>query len=237
MRTMAEENAVQLSIHGRTGRIVLQRGEKNLLNAQMCAQLYDGLRSLDENPGVGAIVITGAGDHFCGGADGAHIRETGTAGEFAAAVVDLFGYFPESTTPIIAAVNGDALAGGFGLACSADIVIAVDTAQLGTIEARLGTWPAIAQVAAARRVPLKAAITNALTGDPFDAARSLALGIVDEVVPREDLDARIEHYAEAVMRSGEAVRIGRPLFYRSLNQEYRTALHEGAAGFTALFGG
>ncbi|EMY35189.1 enoyl-CoA hydratase, partial [Arthrobacter crystallopoietes BAB-32] len=143
--------------------------------------------------------------------------------------------FPALRTPVLAAVNGDALAGGFGLVCSADIVIAVDTARLGTIEATLGTWPAVAQSPALRRVPAKAAITNILTGEPFSAGRAQQLGVIDEAVPADHLQERVAYYAEAVQRSGAAGRLGRPLMYASFDQDYGQALRSGAEGFIQLF--
>lgn len=216
--------------------VTLDRPERNLLDAEMTATLHRTLVELDDADDVGAIVLTGAGEYFCGGADGPGLRATGTAKEFADAAVDLFGQCARSRTPILAAVNGDALAGGFGLVCSADIVVAAEGTRLGTIEATLGTWPVIAQVAAARRVPPKAAITNALTGHPFDAPRAYELGIIDEVVPADRLRSRVEEYARLAMGSGAAGAVGRPLFHRGTTQPLDQALREGADAFVTMFG-
>lgn len=215
--------------------LTLERGERNMLDVDMTRELTTALRTLDDDETVGAMVLTGAGNTFCGGADGPHIRTTGTARPFADAVVELFELFPTLRTPVIAAVNGDALAGGFGLVCSADIVVAVDTALLGTIEAKLGTWPAVAQGPALRRVPPKAAITNILTGEPFTAGRAERLGVIDEAVPAAQLHQRVAHYAAAVQRSGAAGQLGRPLMYAALDQDYGPALRAGAEGFVELF--
>jgi enoyl-CoA hydratase/carnithine racemase len=238
--TMSEASptpsSVEVRREGRVAWATLRRPPKNLLDAELTAQLYRVLVELDADDEVGAIVLTGDGEYFCAGADGPELRRTGTAKEFATAAVDLFGQFPRSRTPILAAVNGDALAGGFGLVCSADIVVAVEGSRLGTIEATLGTWPMIAQVAAARRVPEKAAITNALTGQPFTAQRALQLGIVDEVVRPEELVEGVMHYAELSMAGGAAALIGRPLFYRSTGQHIDDALREGADAFVSMFG-
>ncbi|GAA1016379.1 putative enoyl-CoA hydratase echA8 [Acrocarpospora pleiomorpha] len=226
---------IDLRREGRVTWVTLRRPPRNLLDADLTARLYRTLVELDDDADTGAIVITGEGEYFCGGADGPRLRETGTAKAFAAAAVDLFGRFPRSRTPILAAVNGDALAGGFGLVCAADIVIAVEGSRLGTIEATLGTWPMIAQVAAARRVPEKAAITNALTGQPFTAARALDLGIVDEVVPTDRLHERVTHYAHLSMAGGAAALVGRPLFYRGKGQTIDDALRESAEAFIGMF--
>ena len=229
------ETTVSVRHDDRIAWVTMNRPPKNLLDAEMTAGLHRTISELDSDGDVGAIVLTGEGEFFCGGADGPALRETGTAKEFADAAVDLFGYFPRSRTPVLAAVNGDALAGGFGLVCSCDIVVAVEGSRLGTIEATLGTWPMIAQVAAARRLPQKAAITNVLTGQPFPAQRALALGAVDEVVGPADLQERITDYATLAMASGAAGAIGRPLFHRGLDQPLDEALRESAAAFSEMF--
>ena len=206
-----------------------------MIETEMTKALVGALRTLDDDADVGAIVITGAGEYFCGGADGPLIRSTGTARPFADAAVELFDVMADLGTPIVAAVNGDALAGGFGIVCGADIVIAVETARLGTIEASLGTWPAIAQGTALRRVPEKAALRNILTGVPFTAEESVHLGIIDEAVPESELERRVSHYAEAVQQAGAAVALCRPLAYRALDPNYSSSLRSGADAFVQLF--
>ncbi|WP_020499056.1 enoyl-CoA hydratase/isomerase family protein [Sciscionella marina] len=227
---------VEIERSGRVAWIRLNRPPKNLLDTDLTVQLHTTLVELDGDDSVGALVLTGAGEFFCGGADGPKLRETGTAREFADAAVELFAHFPRARKPILAAVNGDALAGGFGLVCSADIVIAVEGCRLGTIEATLGTWPMIAQGPVARRVPIKAALTNALTGQPFGARRAHELGIVDEVVPAGHLADRVHHYAELAQGGGQAALAGRSLFLASREEPYEQALRQGADAFVEMFG-
>ena len=215
--------------------ITLRRDTRNLLDAEHTRWLAETVRSVDRQAPV-AIVLTGAGDVFCGGADGPHLRATGTAQRFADEVVALFGALHSMPTPVIAALNGDALAGGFALACLADVVIAVEGARLGTIEASLGTWPMIAQVPALTRVPPKAAITNMLTGQPFDTERALRLGVLDEVVDRSALEAAVDRYVELIRCGGAAVRRGRPLMRAALSPTFEPALREGAEEFVRMFG-
>jgi enoyl-CoA hydratase/carnithine racemase len=94
----------------------------------------------------------------------------------------------------------------------------------------------LAQVPAIRRVPEKAALTNALTGEPFTTEQALRLGIIDEVVPRTRFDARVRHWAGAVTAAGSAVATGRPLFYRSREQSYEQAVEEARQALTRAFG-
>jgi len=215
--------------------ITMARGERNLLDADLTSWLCDAIRSADATEPL-AIVLTGAGTTFCGGADGPHLRETGTAKPFAAAAVELFELIDSIPTPVIAAVNGDALAGGFALACLADIVVAVESARLGTIEASLGTWPMIAQAPALARVPAKAAVTNILTGVPFTALEAASLGVVDRVIEPAGLSAAVDGYLELLAPGSTAARAGRPLMRRTLNPNLGQSLREGADAFVAMFG-
>lgn len=215
--------------------LTLDRDQRNLLDAEHTRWLAETVAAVDENAPV-ALVLTGADGVFCGGADGPYLRKTGSAREFADAVVDLFSLLHSMQTPVVAAVNGDALAGGFGLVCLADIVVSVPDARLGTIEATLGTWPMIAQVPALTRMPPKAALANLLTGQPFEAERAVALGIIDEVAAPAALEQAVAAYVELIAASGAAARRGRPLMRRALAPNFESSLRAGAEGFVELFG-
>ncbi|WP_349428823.1 enoyl-CoA hydratase/isomerase family protein [Microbacterium sp. LWS13-1.2] len=217
--------------------LTLHRGERNLLDAELTRALADAVAELDTQ-GVTAMVLTGAGAVFCAGADASKLRATGTAREFADAAIDLFCNLAEAQAPVIAAVNGDALAGGFGIACAADIVIAVDGAALGTVEAALGTWPMIAQVPASRRVPPKAAIRNALTGVPFTTAEAKDLGVIDEILSDAGaLRVRAAEVAREVTVGGAAARRGKPMLVGLYMRQYRADLSGAADAFVDMFGG
>jgi enoyl-CoA hydratase/carnithine racemase len=231
----ARATSVAVRLEERTAVLVLDRPPLNLIDEAMAVRLHECLSDLDGRADVDAIVVTGAGDVFCGGADAGAVRASGRAAPFADAVARLFAFLPRSTTPLVAAVNGDALAGGFGLMCACDVVVVVEGARLGTNEAAYGAWPALAQVPAIRRVPEKAALTNALTGEPFTTKQALRLGIVDEVVSRAQLAARVRHWARAVTAAGSAVAIGRPLFYRARELPYERAVDEARQMLTRAF--
>lgn len=215
--------------------VTLARGDRNLLDAELTEWLLETVTSLDAEAPT-AIVLTGAGDTFCGGADGPHLRQSGTAQRFADACVALFELLHSMSTPVIAALNGDALAGGFGLTCLADIVVAAEQARLGTIEASLGSWPMIAQAPALARMPAKAAVTNLLTGVPFSAERGAELGVVDEVVRVESIESAVERYVTLLTPGAAAARIGRPLMRDLLDPAFRDGLRTGAKAFVEMFG-
>lgn len=228
---------VSCHLNGRTGWVVMSRPPKNLIDEQLAVDMLDALRAQESRTDVDAIVLAGSGDVFCGGADAAAVRRSGRAEQFAEAVGELFAFFAQSRKPIVGAVHGDALAGGFGLVCSCDVVVLGAGARVGTIEAQFGAWPMLAQVPVARRLPEKAAIRNALTGEPFTAGQALGLGVVDEVVATDDVHDRADHWARRVAVSGAACAIGRPLFFQGRDQDYLQALkdaqHALARSFTA----
>lgn len=215
--------------------VTLARGDRNLLDAELTEWLLETVRSLDAEAPT-AIVLTGAGDTFCGGADGPHLRQSGTAQQFADACVALFELMHSMSTPVIAALNGDALAGGFGLTCLADIVVAVEQARLGTIEASLGTWAMIAQAPVLARMPAKSAVTNLLTGIPFTAEHAVALGVVDEVVRADELEPAVDRYVDLLTPGAAAARIGRPLMRNVLDPAFSNNLRTGAKAFVQMFG-
>lgn len=215
--------------------ITLDRGDRNMLDADLTTWLLDQLRRADADAPP-AIVLTGAGTTFCGGADGPYLRESKTAAVFAEAAVQLFELLHTMGTPLVAALNGDALAGGFGLVCLADIVVAVDGAKLGTIEASLGSWPMIAQTPVLTRVPPKAAIANLLTGIPFDSRRGRELGVVDQVVAPDQLEPAVAQVVGQLTPGAKAARLGRPMARRQLAPHFSADLRHGAAAFVEMFG-
>jgi enoyl-CoA hydratase/carnithine racemase len=225
---------VDVTREGRVARITMRRPPQHKLDLLLTRALHATLAELDAADDVRAIVLTGSEGVFCGGADLPELMASGTVHDFADAVVELFALFPELRTPVVAAVNGDALAGGFGLMCCADIVLAVDDALLGTVEARFGSWPVIAQVAALQRTPFAALRRNVFTGKPFTAEQAERLGVVDEIVPAADLNARALEVAEEITVAGDAVATGRPELYRASTLPFREALRAGAGAFVTL---
>jgi enoyl-CoA hydratase len=129
-------------------------------------------------------VITGRGEVFSAGAD-LKVVAQGNANEIARGKGGFAGVvtrdFPK---PIIAAVNGPALAGGFEIVLACDLVVAADTARFGIPETKRGLMAAAGGlIRLPKRVPLAIALELAMTGDPIDAQRALQLGLVNRVVP------------------------------------------------------
>jgi enoyl-CoA hydratase/carnithine racemase len=217
-------------------RITLDRPPRNLLAPDLMDGLRAALQHADDDPGVGAIALSGGdAEAFCGGLDVAQIQAGADPVDFAAALVELYRVFPKLGKPVIAAVNGDALAGGYGLVCAADLAVAVETARLGTFEVSVGLWPMIAQVPALHRLSPRQALENIITGEPFDAQRARELGAVNRVVARDALWPAVEQLAAACTRAGAAGLIGRRAFYRFADVPYDDALTGSLEAFREMF--
>src|SRR5262245_10832005 len=126
---------------GRLLRLVLNRPDKrNALDGALCRELVAAIEQGDRDPGVGAILLAGAGKSFCSGMD---LSEMLTPAEASLGPLheQLFTIGRHVTTPIIAAVHGAALAGGTGLIANAHVVVAAEDATFGLTEMRIGLWP------------------------------------------------------------------------------------------------
>lgn len=228
-------HGLERSRDGATARLELARPPRNLLDPEVMAALRDGILEADADPDVQAIVLTGGGDMFCGGLDIERIRAGADPVEFASALVELLRVFPTLGKPIIAAVNGDALASGYALVCAADLAVAVEHARIGTLEASVGIWPMIAQVPPLQRLHPRHALENLLTGEPFGARRAQEIGIVNEVVGAGELWPAVERWTQLSVRAGAALAAGRRSFYRFRELSYDDALTASLDEFRGMF--
>jgi enoyl-CoA hydratase len=222
---------VLVGVGDRVATVTLNRPEqRNPLSAGMLRDLGAALGWCREEAEVRVVVLTGAGDRaFCAGAD---------LGSFEAsapelrrhhdrhAIVDLFLLLQDLGKPVVGRVNGHALAGGFGLACACDLLLAVESATFGTPEINVGVWPAMIQAVLARNLPRKVLLEMELLGERWTAARLVEVGLVNRVVPTlEELDAVTAEIAGRLARKSPAIlRIGRDSFYRQQDMEFRAAL-------------
>lgn len=218
---MSEEQrpAVNAQLRGAVQWLTIAREpRRNALNEDVVRQLAAGIEAAQAEPACRAIVITGAGDKaFCAGAD---LQQSGAGSPFDVDysrprhyLVELFRTMQACGLPIIARVNGHALAGGFGLLCACDLAVAADDALFGTPESKIGLTPMMILPAMLRVLPPRSLMEMCITGEPVDAQRALALGIVNYVVPRGELDAKLDWLlARTVDRSPAALRLGKQAF-------------------------
>jgi enoyl-CoA hydratase/carnithine racemase len=204
--------------------IVNPSGEGNLLNPEVLADLTEQLRAADADAEVTGIILTGAGDVFCSGLDIAAIQAGGDPVEFATALAALLKFLPTLGTPVVAAVNGNAVASGASIVAAVDYAVAVADAVIGTREVSLGIWPMVAQVPLIQRLGARAAMENVGSGEPFTAERARELGLINAIAEPGKLFAMAEEWLAKAARAGSIVSVGRPAFYRFAEMGYDEAL-------------
>ncbi|NBM14604.1 enoyl-CoA hydratase-related protein [Streptomyces sp. GC420] len=211
----------------RDGRVVTVRLHRpevlNALSSELMDELVDTLRPLDDDPGVGCIVVTGSDRVFASGAD---IRELAPKTAAQMTAEDFFGGWEGFTalrTPKIAAVSGYALGGGCELAMMCDLVIAAESARFGQPEIRLGVIPGMGGTQRLTGLVGKAkAMDLILTGRTMDAFEAERCGLVSRVVPDERLmDEAAATAAIVAAYSRAAVRAARETVERALESGLR----------------
>jgi enoyl-CoA hydratase/carnithine racemase len=127
--------------------------------------------------------------------------------------------------PIVGRINGHALAGGLGLACSCDLLVSTDTATFGTPEINVGIWPMMIQAILSRNVPRKVLLEMEMLGDRWTATQLQAFGVINRVVPHDQLDSAVKEITDKLAKkSPVAMRLGRDSFYRQQDMEFAAAL-------------
>ena len=169
---------------------------RNALSPELIDDLSEVLRGADADPEVRAVVVTGAGTVFCAGMD---LKAFTKGGKFDG----LVWFFREGiATPVIAALNGSAMGGGFELMLACDLVVAAEGAKLGMSEVKRGLFAAGGGTTLATRAPLSVALEMGLTGDPVTAAQAHGFGLVNRVVPAEQVRAEALALAGRIAENG-----------------------------------
>ena len=197
----------------------------NALSDEMLAALQEQIDALHDDRSVRVVVISGAGKAFCAG----HDLKQMTAGRQAedggkAYFKDLFDRCARVMTgvqrlpqPVIAQVHGIATAAGCQLVASCDMAVAAEGTRFGVNGVNIGLFCSTPMVALSRNIPRKQAFEMLVTGQFIDAHRAEALGLVNKVVPAEDLaDATHEMAQLVASKLGAAVKIGKQAFYEQV---------------------
>ncbi len=226
---------------------------RNAISAEVLAALGAAVRAADADPAAKVIVLTGAGEKafsaggalavpdedggFLGGHDGRRL--------YGQTLLEL----SRCGKPVIACVNGWALAGGMGLVLACDLAIASDDARFGLPEIDVGLFPYQVIAVLQRHLGRKQALELCLTGRKLDAAEALRLGMVNRVVPKAELAAKAQAFAEEVGGKSPAVlRLGKRSFFAAEDAQLGTAMEllasslslnaqmeDAAEGITAFF--
>jgi crotonobetainyl-CoA hydratase len=201
--------------------LTLDRPKANAIDNGLSQVLGEAFITYRDDPKLRCCIVTAAGDRFfSAGWDLKSAAASGPEGEDYgrggfAGLTELF----DLDKPVIAAVNGLAVGGGFELALAADIIIAVDTAEFFLPEAQIGVIPDAGGVfRLPRRVPEAIAMEMLLTGRRLTAAEALAFGLVNQVVPAAELTAAARAMAERILASA-------PLSAAAIKQTHRLTRH------------
>jgi enoyl-CoA hydratase/carnithine racemase len=193
--------AVRVDVDGRVAVVTIDRPEaRNAIDPETSQALNDAFLRAERDDEVWVSVLTGAGDVFCAGAD-LKALAAGREREITGARPWGFGGLvrPGRAKPVIGAANGHALAGGLELLLSCDIVVAAEDAQFGLPEVSRGIIAGAGGVwRLGQQMPYRRAMELILTGDRFDAAEALRLGLVNRVVARTEVLATARALADRI---------------------------------------
>jgi methylglutaconyl-CoA hydratase len=215
--------------------ITLNRPEKrNALNDALINVLKTALREADKDAELRAILIRGAGRDFCSGADLSalqKISESNVMENLADAenMLELFALIRKIKIPVIAAVQGRALAGGCGLATACDLVLAAKSARFGYPEVKIGFVPAMVMAILRRNLSEKRSFELITQGFEFSAEEAERINLINRVFEDESFEEDVKIYVSAYEKvSRSAVILSKKLLYQMDGMTFETALETGA---------
>lgn len=196
--------------------VTINRNERrNALDPATSAAMEEILNDAEKNPEVRVIILTGAGDRsFCAGEDLAAFDE---AGECQTVMEHGFGGMTSrvSTKPIICAANGTAVAGGLEIALACDLIVAADHARFGLSEVKVGLLATTGGlIRLSRDIPRKIAMEMCLTGTLISAERAKEIGLVNYVVPKEQVMEKALELAHTIANNAPiSLRLTKEIFH------------------------
>ncbi len=206
------DRGVRVEREGGVARVTLCRAEKrNAFDDQVIARMLEVFEDVGTDDGVRVIVLAGDGPVFSAGADVEWMKRMVTADQEtnvtdALALADLYEAISVVPKAVIARVQGAALGGGAGLLAAADVSVAAEDAKIGFTEARLGILPAVISPYIVQRLGPSRARRWFVTGSRMDGNEAHRIGLVDVVVPADQLDEAVNRVVFAVLQCGpEAV--------------------------------
>jgi len=199
---------VRLTREGAIARVVLNRPDvRNAFNEQMLADLREVFAAIRDDPGIRVVVLTGEGESFCAGADLNWMKRVVayTYEENYEDSLNLAQMLRDVYTcpkPVIGRINGPAIGGGTGVVAVCDIAIASQDAVFGFSETKLGLTPAAISPYLLKRMGEGNLREYFLTGERFSAAQAAAMGLVNVVVPTDELDAAVDAKIAMILTGG-----------------------------------
>jgi methylglutaconyl-CoA hydratase len=214
--------------------VTLNRPEKrNALNDALVNDLKNALREADADTNLRAVVIRGAGKDFCSGADLSALQKISESDvlenwDDARNLMELFALIRRVKIPVIAAVQGRALAGGCGLATACDLVLAAKSARFGYPEVKIGFVPAMVMAILRRNVSEKRAFELATQGFEFDAEIAKEFGLINQIFENETFEDDVKNYVSIYEEvSRPAVVLSKRLLYQMDGLNFDSALLAG----------
>lgn len=222
---------LNIKVEAQRATLTLTRPElRNAFNDEVIAELTQAFTELGAREDVRVIVLAAEGPAFCAGADLNWMRRMADYDRAqnladAARLAEMLRVIHHCPKPVIARVQGDVYAGGMGLVACCDIALSIDSAHYCLSETRLGLVPATISPYVMRAMGPRAAQRYCLSAERFDAAEALRIGFVHEVVPADQLDARVDAVAQALVNaSPAAVRACKRLLQDVAQREIDAAL-------------
>ncbi|MGV3553424.1 enoyl-CoA hydratase-related protein [Rhizobium sp.] len=196
--------------------IIIDREERrNALNEGVASAIVAALDEAEADRSIRAVVLTGAGEKaFCAGGD-LQPSADGTPFTIDAAnpkhyVANLLTRMERCRLPLIGRINGHALAGGFGLLCGCDLVVAREDALVGVTEVKVGLFPMMILPFLLRKLPDSLLMEMCLTGEPIPAADAQRAGVINYAVPGTELDAKVGWLLDRITsKSPTGIRLGK----------------------------
>jgi len=192
---------------------------RNALSQAMLRALLDAFSAIAADASVRVVILAGAGPAFCAGHDLKEIRAAGYARDYTeklfADCAELMQAIVRLPQPVIARVHGIATAAGAQLVASADLAVAAEDSRFATPGVHIGLFCSTPMVALSRNVSHKHALQMLLSGDLIDAPTALRFGLVNELVPAGELEAKTLELARKIAsKSALTVRTGKAAYYR-----------------------
>ena len=209
---------------------------RNPLTDDVVAGLISGFNTMPDQ--IRVVIITGAGDKaFCAGGDlsGGFFDEPLATHRERSRLAELFRLMRRCDQPVVARVNGHALAGGFGLMLACDMANGVDMASFGAPEVTVGLFPMMISTVIQRSLPPKVALDLVMSGRRIGADEALRIGALSRVVAPAELDAAVDELvAELMSKSRAVLAMGKHSFYAVQDLAFDAALDHLAVGLTSV---
>jgi cyclohexa-1,5-dienecarbonyl-CoA hydratase len=201
---LEEFQFVKVKVEGEIARLTLDRPEHNLLNERMLAELAAGISTLGERNEIKLVILDSAGKTFCGGIEIGEYTQRRVF-QLLDAFHCAFAAMLDASKPVLVVVNGPAFGGGAELAALGDLVIATPKARFAQPEIKLGVFPPLAAAVLPYLLGPKHALELVLTGETMSAERARELGMVNWLVPEDELKKKVDEVAAKVTAQSASV--------------------------------